>query len=126
MLLRNNTAIPQKQGSSLRGALCASGVMAFAGLGDALLYPILRVYGKELGFSVFSIGILLSINRFVRIIANTHIANLTSKIGMRNMLLITSCLATITTFVYGLQFGLIIILFTNFFIQNGKTNQRII
>lgn len=88
-------------------ALRASGVMAFAGLGDALLYPVLPVYGKELGFSVLSIGVLLSINRFVRIVANTHIANLVMKIGMRNMLIITSSLAVTTTFMYGLKPGLI-------------------
>lgn len=107
MLLTRQIKIIKKQSSSFRGALRASGVMAFAGLGDALLYPVLPVYGKELGFSVFFIGVLLSINRFVRILANTHIANLVKQIGMRNMLLMTSSLAAITTFMYGLKLGLI-------------------
>ena len=107
MLLTQNTKLIKAQSSSFRGALRASGVMAFAGLGDALLYPVLPVYGKELGFSVFFIGILLSVNRFVRILANTPIANLVKQIGMRNMLLITSSLAVITTFMYGLKFGFI-------------------
>ncbi|OUR97968.1 hypothetical protein A9Q86_15380 [Flavobacteriales bacterium 33_180_T64] len=107
MLLTQDTKLIKEQSSSFRGALRASGVMAFAGLGDALLYPVLPVYGKELGFSVFFIGVLLSVNRFVRILANTHIANLVKQIGMRNMLLITSSLAVITTFMYGLKLGLI-------------------
>ncbi|MDO5977504.1 MFS transporter [Flavivirga spongiicola] len=106
-MLAAQTKINKKESSSFRGALRASGVMAFAGLGDALLYPVLPVYGKELGFSVFFIGVLLSINRFVRILTNTHIANLVKQIGMRNMLLITSSLAVITTFMYGLKLGLI-------------------
>lgn len=106
MLLTKQVKITKKQSSSFRGALRASGVMAFAGLGDALLYPVLPIYGKELGFSVLFIGVLLSINRFVRILANTHIANLVKQIGMRNMLLITSSLAVITTFMYGLKLGL--------------------
>jgi len=96
--------------SSFKGALQASTVMAFASFGDAILYPLLPVYGAELGFSAFFIGILLSVNRFVRIISNTHIANLINRIGMRKMLLTTSILATITTFMYGLQLGAIVFL----------------
>ncbi len=107
MLLTRQIKIIKKQSSSFRGALRASSIMAFAGLGDALLYPVLPVYGKELGFSVFFIGVLLSINRFVRILANTPIANLVKQIGMRKMLLITSSLAAITTFAYGIKLGLI-------------------
>lgn len=93
--------------SSFRGALISSGVMAFAGLGDALLYPVLPIYGKEMGFSVFVIGLLLSVNRFVRIIANTPIANVVDRIGMKKILIICSSLAVITTIFYGLKLGII-------------------
>lgn len=115
MLLTKSSPIPKEQSSSFRGALRASGVMAFAGLGDAILYPVLPIYGKELGFSVFFIGILLSINRFVRIIANTPIANWVHRIGIRKMLIITATLATLTTFIYGLKLGLISFLIARFF-----------
>ncbi|MEW7280292.1 MFS transporter [Aquimarina sp. 2201CG1-2-11] len=107
MLLIKSTIISKDQSPSFRGALRASGVMAFAGLGDAILYPVLPIYGKELGFSVFFIGVLLSINRFVRIIANTHIANWVQRIGMRKILIVTSLVATVTTFMYGLKLGFI-------------------
>ncbi len=100
----------KKQSSSFRGALRASGVMAFAGLGDALLYPVLPVYGKDLGFSVFFIGVLLSVNRFIRIIANTYIANLVKRVGMKKILIITSSLAVITTLTYGLKLGFVVFL----------------
>ena len=107
MLLNKSSFTLQKQSSSFRGALRASGVMAFAGIGDAILYPILPVYGKELGFSIFFVGVLLSINRFVRILANTPIANIVNRIGMRKMLLVTSVTATLTTLTYGLALGLV-------------------
>jgi len=109
MLLRKivHVNISESKSSSFRGALISSGVMAFAGLGDALLYPILPVYGKEMGFSVFIIGLLLSVNRFVRIIANTPIANIVGKLGMKKVLIICSSLAVITTIFYGLKFGVI-------------------
>lgn len=115
MLLTKSPLILKKQSSSFRGALRASGVMAFAGLGDAILYPVLPIYGKELGFSVFYVGILLSINRFVRIIANTYCANWMLRIGMRKMLIITSALATLTTFIYGFKLGLISFLIARIF-----------
>ncbi len=69
-----------------RRALISSGVMAFAGLGDAILYPILPVYAKELGLPIIYVGLLLSINRFVRIFANTWVANIIVKIGMKKAL----------------------------------------
>lgn len=94
--------------SSLRGAFAASITMSFAGLGDALLYPILPVYGKNLGFSVIAIGMLLSINRFVRIITNTYIANLVRRMGAKKILLATSLLASITTYLYGIEWGFLL------------------
>ncbi|WP_103068231.1 MFS transporter [Aquimarina sediminis] len=105
MLLNKKVTLSYGTSPHLKGALHASGIMAFAGLGDAILYPILPIYGKELGFSMFFIGILLSINRFVRIIANTHIANLIRKIGVKKVLIITSIMASITTLTYGLELG---------------------
>ncbi|CAL2108412.1 MFS domain-containing protein [Tenacibaculum sp. 190524A02b] len=105
----------KKQSPLFTGALRASGVMAFAGLGDALLYPVLPIYGKELGFSAFVVGMLLSINRFIRILANTYVANLVIRIGMRNMLLITSSIAVITTLMYGVKLGLIAFLIARIF-----------
>ncbi|WP_420601761.1 MFS transporter [Flagellimonas sp.] len=105
--IENTTLINKTKSSSFRGALIGSGVMAFAGLGDAILYPLLPVYGKDMGFSVFFIGVLLSINRFVRILSNTWIATIIIRLGMRKVLIITSILATITTFFYGLKLGAI-------------------
>ncbi|MBK8504794.1 MAG: MFS transporter [Saprospiraceae bacterium] len=94
-----------------RGALVSSGVMAFSGLGDAILYPILPIYGKELGFSAFWIGMFLSVNRFVRILSNTAMANAIGKLGMKRVLTITAAVAVMTTAVYGLKIGLIGFLF---------------
>jgi len=59
-----------------KGVFLSSFAMAFAGLGDALLYPVLPVYGEEMGFSVFWIGVFLSINRFIRIPGNSLVGYL--------------------------------------------------
>ncbi len=79
--------------------------MAFAGLGDAILYPVLPVYSEKFGIPLIWVGVLLSINRFIRIISNTWIANIINKVGMRKMLIVSSCLAAVTTFFYGLKLG---------------------
>ena len=105
--LIQNSFFTSNKSSSFQGAFIASGIMAFAGLGDALLYSVLPVYGASMGFSVFLIGVLLSVNRFVRIIANTHIANIVRSIGMKKVLLISSSFAVLTTLVYGLKLGIV-------------------
>lgn len=81
--------------------------MAFAGLGDAILYPILPVYAKELGLPIIYVGLLLSINRFVRIFANTWVANIIIKIGMKKVLFISTICAVTTTIIYGLELGIL-------------------
>ncbi len=48
--IENSTLNITQSLSSFRGALRASGVMAFASLGDAILYPLLPIYGVELVF----------------------------------------------------------------------------
>lgn len=81
--------------------------MTFAGLGDTLLYAILPVYATDMGFSAMMVGLLLSVNRFVRILANTPMANLVNQIGMKKVLILTSVLAVLTTMAYGFRPGLI-------------------
>ncbi|WP_422360081.1 MFS transporter [Reichenbachiella sp.] len=91
---------------NLKAALLASGVMAFAGLGDAVLYPVLPVYAASLNIPVFGIGVLLSANRFVRIIGNTWVANLVRHFGIKKVLMLSGLLGVITTSIYGLSIGL--------------------
>lgn len=90
-----------------KGAILSSLVMAFAGLGDSFLYPLLPVYGKEMGFSVFTIGLLLSINRFVRILTNTQIANAVYKLGRKKIMVITAIISAVSTWLYGMEVSLI-------------------
>jgi MFS family permease len=93
--------------SPFGGALIAGGAMAFSGIGDAALYPVLPVYGSQLGLSSFTIGLLLSVNRFIRLIVNVPIARFTEQLGYKKMMIITSTVAILTTLSYGLVHGLI-------------------
>lgn len=100
----------QTKSLPFREALLASGVMAFAGIGDALLYPLLPIYGQEMGFSVFFIGLLLSVNRLVRIMANTAVANWVNRLGTKKILMIGAVTAVLSTAAYGLEAGAVIFL----------------
>lgn len=58
-----------------------------------------------MGFTDLGIGLLLSINRWVRIPGNTYIAHGLNYTGIKNMALIASVLAVLTTFSYGMELG---------------------
>ena len=94
-----------KNNLPFKGVLFSSIAMAFAGLGDALLYSVLPIFGQQMGFSVFWIGVLLSINRFVRIPGNTFVALFISKKGYKKAMILASFTAMLTTVFYGVNLG---------------------
>ncbi len=78
-------------------------VLALAGLGDALLYPTLPLYAAQLGVPLVWIGVLLSINKFIRLGGN-HVLGLTiSRWGYKRVATFGVLLASLSTFAYGLQ-----------------------
>lgn len=81
--------------------------------GDSMLYIVLPIHWREAGLSsLIEVGILLSINRFVRLPLNPIIGLMYKKISFRTGILIAVILAGITTFCYGVvdQFSLWVIL----------------
>jgi MFS family permease len=83
-------------------------VTAICLMGDSMLYIALPIYWKEVGLlSLWEVGLLLSVNRFVRLPLNPLIGWLYNKISLRTGLLIAVVLATLTTIGYGLASGLV-------------------
>lgn len=81
--------------------------------GDSMLYIVLPIHWKEAGLSsLLEVGVLLSINRFVRLPLNPIIGFLYKKISFRTGILIAVILAGITTFCYGIvdQFSIWVVL----------------
>ncbi|WP_280586856.1 MFS transporter [Halorubrum sp. Boch-26] len=62
----------------------------FVGFGGGVVFPILPNLGAVLGISAFMVGVILSANRWVRLVANAPAGALVDKYGTR------------TPFVYGL------------------------
>lgn len=71
-------------------------------LGDSMLYIILPIYWKEVGLvALYEVGILLSVNRFIRLPLNPIAAWLFQKMGLRAGILMAVVLAGIATWAYG-------------------------
>ena len=85
-----------------RATVISAAVMAFAGMGDALIYVILPIEGAAFGLSVAWVGILLSANRFARVLLYGEVARLSIRIGPRNLTILAAVAAVGSTAVYGL------------------------
>jgi MFS family permease len=86
-------------------AAAPAAVMALALLGDALLYVVLPLHAAEFGVSLAWVGILLAVNRFVRIFGYGAIAVLAREVGMRRLSIAAAVAAVLSTATYGLASG---------------------
>jgi MFS transporter, DHA1 family, multidrug resistance protein len=91
----------------LKATSSAALALAFASFGDAFLYPFLPVNFNTVGIPVVWVGLLLSINRFVRIISNSLVVHAFAKYGFRTIMICAVLLAIFSTAGYGLVSGLI-------------------
>ena len=84
-------------------AITSAFIMAMAGMGDALLYVYLPVHGTALGFSTVMIGVLLSVNKFVRFFFNRWVAAAGNALGIKSILMVGVIISAFTTLVYALN-----------------------
>jgi MFS family permease len=74
-------------------------------LGDALIYIVLPVNAEAFGIGLAWVGILLAANRIVRTFSYGMIAMLGERIGIRNLCILATIAAIISTAMYGLVTG---------------------
>jgi DHA1 family multidrug resistance protein-like MFS transporter len=84
----------------------ASLALSFAGFGDTFLYPFLPLNSLQVGIPVFWVGLILSANRFVRILLNSTIVNLVALYGMRTVTIVAVVVAIFSTAGYAMASGL--------------------
>ncbi|WP_430789658.1 MFS transporter [Virgibacillus flavescens] len=83
-------------------------VTALSLLGDSMLYIALPLYWKQVGLdSLWQVGILLSINRFIRLPVNPVVGWIYKKISLKTGLLIAVTIGAVTTLGYGIFSGFI-------------------
>ncbi|MEC0240091.1 MFS transporter [Paenibacillus dokdonensis] len=81
-------------------------VTALTLFGDSMLYIVLPVYWKEVGLdALWQVGVLLSVNRFVRLPLNPAIGWLYHRMSLRTGLFLSVGLAALTTVGYGVFKG---------------------
>ncbi len=84
-----------------RSVILVASAVAFSLLGDQALYAILPTYFKELGLMPFQVGILLSINRWIRLFTNHLAERLTRRFSPTRLLVGALVLGSALTAVYG-------------------------
>jgi len=79
-------------------------VTALCMLGDSMLYVVLPIYWKEAGLtSLWEVGVLLSVNRLVRVPLGPLVGKWYERTGGRKGLIVAVGLAFVTTLAYGLH-----------------------
>ncbi|GAG52676.1 unnamed protein product, partial [marine sediment metagenome] len=84
--------------------------MALALLGDSFLYAVLPTRPSSFGVSVAMVGVLLSINRFVRLLSNPLAAVVFRRFGSRLPFYAALAATVAATATYGLARGFWILL----------------
>ncbi len=77
-------------------------VIAVAMIGDSLLYVVLPLYHQQFGLSLAMVGVLLSLNRWVRLLANSAMAHLGERIGPHTLMIAAAVGSIVSTALYGL------------------------
>lgn len=100
--MQEGTGVKNEQ----RPVVIVSIVTALCLLGDSMLYIVLPLYWKEAGLtSLWEVGVLLSVNRFVRLPLNPFIGWLYKSITLRTGLIAAVLLGALTTIGYGVWHG---------------------
>ena len=96
---------------SWKTVIASSSILSLALVGDALIYAVLPVHAEAFGINLVWVGVLLSVNRFVRVFAYGWIAGLGQRFGLRRMCIAALLAAIISTALYGLATGAAALLF---------------
>lgn len=97
----------------MRPVVLLAAVTALCLVGDSMLYVALPVHWAEFGLtSLWQAGVLLSVNRLVRLPLNPAVSRLYRRISARSGMLLAAVLAAATTAGYGLagSFAALIVL----------------
>ncbi|MCX7669842.1 MAG: MFS transporter, partial [Anaerolineae bacterium] len=96
--------------ASSRLVLITGLVIALCIVGDSYLYSILPLEAANLGIALPLVGVLLSVNRLVRLVSNTAASGLFERWGPKRPFTAATVLAFLTTAAYALGRGFLVFL----------------
>lgn len=94
---------------TFRNTLISAACLGIVWPGDVVLYVVLPLYAADFGLDALAVGLLLSINRVVRILGYGWVSPLARRYGAK-ALTATACLAAaVSTLGYGLLDGFVLL-----------------
>ncbi len=93
-----------------RATILVSAAVAFSLLGDQALYTILPTHFEELGILSVQVGLLLSVNRWIRLLTNHVAERLVGRIHATITLVLIVTVGAVTTLLYGIASNFAILL----------------
>jgi MFS family permease len=88
-----------------------SAAVALSLLGDSLLYAVLPSQAEAVGVPVGLVGVILSANRFIRLLSNPWAGSVCDRLGYARPFTVALLLGALTTAVYGLATGFWLLFF---------------
>lgn len=93
---------PAAPGAVHTGMALPGLVIAAAMIGDTLLYAVLPLYHEDFGLSLAMVGVLLSLNRWIRLFANSGVAAIGERVGPHRLMVAAAIGSIVSTTLYGL------------------------
>jgi MFS family permease len=89
-------------------------VLGLAWMGDALIYVVMPLHAAAFGIALPWVGLVLSLNRLVRIVGYGWIEPLSQRVGPRTLVIVGAGAAAVSTLAYGLASGIVSLLAARF------------
>jgi MFS family permease len=96
--------------ASYRFTVMAAAALGLVWLGDALIYVVLPLYPAAFGIDIAMVGVLLAVNRVVRILGYGWVAPLSRRFGANALTAGACAAAALSTLAYGLTTGFAVLL----------------
>jgi MFS family permease len=88
-----------------RPVALVSAAVALSLLGDSLLYAVLPSQAEAVGVPIGLVGVVLSANRFIRLLSNPWAGSVCDRLGYARPFTAALLLGAATTAVYGMAYG---------------------
>src|SRR4051794_9888520 len=95
--------------ANLRNTLISSACLGIVWPGDVVLYVVLPLYAAEFGLDALAVGLLLSVNRVVRILGYGWVSPLARRYGAKALTAAACLAAAVSTLGYGLLGGFVLL-----------------
>jgi DHA1 family inner membrane transport protein len=105
-----NPAVRDGEPSDRAVVVRAAGVLGLVWVGDALIYVVMPLHAPAFGIGLGAVGVVLAVNRIVRILGYGWVSTLSRRYGMRALTATAALGAALSTIAYGVLGGLVALL----------------